>query len=60
MTEPLKFSRSRAHERRSEFGAKARALAGAVSLPTRPYKKTGLSAARMGQVPRQGHGKVVN
>lgn len=41
MTEPLKFSRSRAHEWRSEFGAKARALAGAVSLPTRPYKRRG-------------------
>ena len=41
MTEPLKLSRRRAHERRSEFDAKARALAGSASLPTRPYKKTG-------------------
>jgi len=41
MTEPLKLSRWRAHERRSEFDAKARALASAAGLPTRPYKKTG-------------------
>ena len=38
MTEPMKLSRWRAHERRSEFDAKARALAGAASLPTRPHK----------------------
>ena len=41
MTEPMMLSRRRAHERRSEFDAKAKALAGAASLPTRPYKKTG-------------------
>ena len=43
MTEPLKLSRWRAHERRSEFDAKARALASAAGLPTRPYKKTGFA-----------------
>ena len=41
MTEPMELSRWRAHERRSEFDAKARALALAAGLPTRPYKKTG-------------------
>ena len=41
MTEPLKLSRWCAHERRSEFDAKAMALASAAGLPTRPYKKTG-------------------
>ncbi len=38
MTEPLKLSRWRAHERRAEFDAKARALASAAGLPTGPYK----------------------
>jgi hypothetical protein len=41
MTEPIKLSRSRARERRSEFYPKARAIAAAASLPTMPYKKTG-------------------
>jgi hypothetical protein len=48
MTEPLKLSRWRVHERRSEFDAKARA-----SLGRRPADKAlqenGLSAACMGQ-----------
>ena len=39
MTEPLKLSRWRAHERRSEFDAKARALASAAGLPTGPTRK---------------------
>jgi len=53
MTEPIKLNRWRAHERRSEFDAKARALAGAASLPTRPLQEDGLSAARMGQFLRR-------